>query len=150
MNGMGRYDCRIAEKQNKKCNPALQLRPVLYVKAGKTIRLRLINTGSYAMYNFSIEGHRLAVIEMDGIDLDNTNVQTVDVAQIAVGQRYSFISRESTPRISPPNTLSGLNCAFVSWWGLIGLITTTSIVDRGYIYSLHLTYDYLFLQFWMM
>ncbi|KAG6909528.1 hypothetical protein DXG01_017085 [Tephrocybe rancida] len=58
------------------------------VVAGKRYRLRVINTSVYSGYEFSIEGHSLTIIEVDGI----SHVPlTVDRFMIYVGQRYSVV-----------------------------------------------------------
>ncbi|GJJ76294.1 iron transport multicopper oxidase [Entomortierella parvispora] len=56
--------------------------------AGKRYRLRLINTGAFAEFQFSIDQHNLTVIEADGTDLQPAQVQRIP---IHIGQRYSAI-----------------------------------------------------------
>jgi len=56
--------------------------------AGKRYRLRLINTGAFAEFQFSIDQHNLTVIEADGTDLQPVQVQRIP---IHIGQRYSAI-----------------------------------------------------------
>ncbi|KAG0041838.1 hypothetical protein BGZ83_001242 [Gryganskiella cystojenkinii] len=56
--------------------------------ASKRYRLRLINTGSLAEFQFSIDQHDLTVIEVDGTDLQPVKVQRIP---IHIGQRYSAI-----------------------------------------------------------
>ncbi|KAG0053230.1 hypothetical protein BGZ83_001468 [Gryganskiella cystojenkinii] len=55
---------------------------------GKRYRLRLINTGALAEFQFSIDQHNLTVIEADGTDLQPVEVQRIP---IHVAQRYSAI-----------------------------------------------------------
>lgn len=57
-------------------------------QAGKTYRLRVINTGSFAMFFFWIDGHEMRVIEADGTD---TEEYAVDHLGITVAQRYSVL-----------------------------------------------------------
>jgi FtsP/CotA-like multicopper oxidase with cupredoxin domain len=61
---------------------------VFSVQQGKRYRYRLINTGAFAPFAFSVDNHTLSVIEADG-----TMVQPLDVhrVEIAVAQRYSVI-----------------------------------------------------------
>ncbi|BGP42823.1 ferroxidase fet3 [Rhodotorula kratochvilovae] len=57
-------------------------------EAGKTYRLRVINTGIFAMTFFWIDGHDMQVIEADGID---TEPYPVDFLTLSVAQRYSVL-----------------------------------------------------------
>lgn len=58
------------------------------VQQQKRYRYRLINTGAFAPFAFSVDNHTLSVIEADG-----TMVRPLDVhrLEIAVAQRYSVI-----------------------------------------------------------
>ena len=58
------------------------------MEQNKRYRYRLINTGAFALFQFSVDNHTLAVIEADG-----TTVQPLSVhrLEIAVAQRYSVI-----------------------------------------------------------
>ncbi|CEL60162.1 laccase, multicopper oxidase, benzenediol:oxygen oxidorectuctase [Rhizoctonia solani AG-1 IB] len=58
------------------------------VTPGKKYRLRVINASAIGSFAFSIEGHRLTVIEADGIPHEPL---VVDSFQIYAGQRYSVI-----------------------------------------------------------
>ncbi|GLB41486.1 putative multicopper oxidase family protein [Lyophyllum shimeji] len=64
------------------------------VVAGKKYRLRVINISAYSGYEFSIEGHRLTIIEVDGI---NHVPLTVDRFMIYAGQRYSVVLTANQP-----------------------------------------------------
>ncbi|SGY78825.1 BQ5605_C008g04964 [Microbotryum silenes-dioicae] len=57
-------------------------------EAGKTYRLRFINAGAFAMFNFWIDEHQMQVIEADGTD---TDPHPVDYLGISVAQRYSVL-----------------------------------------------------------
>ncbi|KAG0290183.1 hypothetical protein BGZ98_003565 [Dissophora globulifera] len=57
-------------------------------KAGTTYRVRIINTGAFADFQFSIDNHTLTVIEADGIDMQPVDVQRLP---IHVAQRYSAL-----------------------------------------------------------
>ncbi|ODM89025.1 L-ascorbate oxidase, partial [Orchesella cincta] len=91
INGIGRYPCPYAALQKRECNTAFQMRPVFQLQREKTYRLRLLNAGAVAAYNFSIDDHKLRAIEVDGIDV-RTPVEA-NIVPIAAGQRYSFLVR---------------------------------------------------------
>ncbi|KAJ1955322.1 ferroxidase fet3, partial [Dipsacomyces acuminosporus] len=55
---------------------------------GKTYRLRLINMSALAMFHFSIEGHKMRVIEVDGVDTEEKEVGNVI---LAAAQRTSVL-----------------------------------------------------------
>ncbi|KAF9038528.1 laccase [Panaeolus papilionaceus] len=61
---------------------------VLQVEPGKRYRLRLISMSCDPNFNFSIDGHNLTIIEVDG---ENVRPLVVDSLQIFAGQRYSVI-----------------------------------------------------------
>lgn len=88
INGFGFYPCDLAALQNRTCSQDLQRRPVLTVQQNATYRVRVVNTAALTFFNFSIDGHILEVIEVDGVDVAQPT--PVDVAQLAPGQRYSF------------------------------------------------------------
>jgi iron transport multicopper oxidase len=93
INGLGRYPCDFATLQNRTCRADLQKRPVFEVQRNKTYRVRVINTSAVAAFNFSIDGHPLETIEVDGVDV--AKPVPVDIAPIAAGQRYSFLVKTS-------------------------------------------------------
>lgn len=64
------------------------------VQPGLRYRFRIINISGYSGYTFSIEGHTLTIIEVDGIYHEPL---TVDAFDIYVGQRYSFIVTANQP-----------------------------------------------------
>ncbi|KAG0214798.1 hypothetical protein BGX28_001433 [Mortierella sp. GBA30] len=57
-------------------------------KSDKTYRVRVINSGSFADFQFSIDSHNLTVIEADGVDMQPVQVQRLP---IHVAQRYSVL-----------------------------------------------------------
>ncbi|PSR82561.1 hypothetical protein PHLCEN_2v5994 [Hermanssonia centrifuga] len=61
---------------------------VISVEAGKRYRFRLVSISCDPAWTFSIDGHDLTIIEVDGV---NHETLTVDSIDIYVGQRYSFI-----------------------------------------------------------
>ncbi|KAG9125331.1 laccase [Ceratobasidium sp. 392] len=60
----------------------------LKVQRGKRYRLRIINASAIMSNRFGIEGHKMTIIEMDGI---STKPMEVDQLDILAGQRYSVI-----------------------------------------------------------
>src|SRR6266481_6171875 len=77
INGLGRYAG----------GPASPL-SVVNVNHGKRYRFRLLSLACSVYLNFSIDGHRMTIIEADGVA---TLPLPVDFIQIWPGQRYSFI-----------------------------------------------------------
>ncbi|CAO3682118.1 unnamed protein product [Umbelopsis vinacea] len=61
---------------------------------GKRYRLRLINTGAFAEFDFSIDGHNMTVVEADGVDIQPV---VIDRLPIHVAQRYSVIVEANQP-----------------------------------------------------
>jgi iron transport multicopper oxidase len=58
------------------------------VTPGSTYRFHVVNIGAFAFFHLWIEGHKMTVIEVDGIDVKPYDTEAVD---IAVGQRYSVL-----------------------------------------------------------
>src|SRR6202044_2497239 len=77
INGLGRYVG----------GPASPL-SVINVNPGKRYRFRLLSMACDSSFNYSIDGHRMTIIEADG---EPTLPLQVDFIQIFAGQRYSFI-----------------------------------------------------------
>ncbi|PPQ63102.1 hypothetical protein CVT24_005813 [Panaeolus cyanescens] len=61
---------------------------VLQVEPGKRYRLRIIGMSCDPNFTFSIDGHNLTIIEVDG---ENVQPLVVDSLQVFAGQRYSVI-----------------------------------------------------------
>ncbi|KAF9153475.1 laccase [Actinomortierella ambigua] len=61
---------------------------VTNVLRARRYRLRLVNTGISTPFFFSIDGHQLTVIEVDGVNVQPVNI---DKLRIDVGQRYSVV-----------------------------------------------------------
>ncbi|KAJ7138427.1 Fet3 protein [Mycena crocata] len=57
-------------------------------EAGKTYRLRVVNTSGFAMFFFWIDGHDMRVIEVDGTDIEEF---PIDLLTLTVAQRYSVL-----------------------------------------------------------
>ncbi|KAI0294023.1 laccase C [Multifurca ochricompacta] len=77
INGVGRYSG----------GPTEDL-AVVNVTAGKRYRFRLVSISCDPNFTFSIDGHDMTIIEVDG---NNVEPLVVDSIQIFAGQRYSFV-----------------------------------------------------------
>ncbi|KAJ1643775.1 ferroxidase fet3 [Coemansia asiatica] len=60
----------------------------LYFKPGNTYRLRFVNMGALTTFQFTLPGHRMRVVEIDGV---YTEPSEVDGITIAPAQRYSVL-----------------------------------------------------------
>ncbi len=60
----------------------------LTLEAGTSYRLRLINSGTFLATRFSIDGHNLTVVEVDGTSIEPMTVSGVN---LGVAQRASVI-----------------------------------------------------------
>ncbi|KAJ7129888.1 laccase [Mycena crocata] len=104
INGLGRY-----------LNGSLSDLAVINVAHGKRYRFRLVSISCDPNFIFSIDGHSMTIIEVDGV---NHQPLVVDSIQIFAGQRYSFILNAIKPvsnywiRAQP--TLLGTNQGFVN------------------------------------
>lgn len=63
-------------------------RAVFTVEQGKRYRYRLINTGAFTTFQFSIDNHLISIIEADGTATEPLSIHRLD---IGVAQRYSVI-----------------------------------------------------------
>jgi len=86
INGKGRYDCN--RSPNRASCHANAPRENFNFVPGKRYRLRIINTSAFSTFKFSIDGHKLTVIESDMVNLEPV---MVDRLNINVAQRYSVI-----------------------------------------------------------
>ena len=113
INGAGRYNE----------GPATSLTSIT-VKRGKRYRFRLVSISCDPNFIFSIDGHNLTIIEVDGV---STKPLVVNEIQIFAGQRYSFILNANQPVgnywiRSLPNSVvasfdGGLNSAILRYKG---------------------------------
>jgi iron transport multicopper oxidase len=113
INGVGRYSG----------GPATELASIT-VKRGKRYRFRLVSISCDPNYTFSIDGHNLTIIEVDGI---STEPLVVNEIQIFAGQRYSFILDanqpidnywiRSNPNLGTVGFDGGLNSAILRYHG---------------------------------
>ncbi|KAF6749971.1 laccase 2 precursor [Ephemerocybe angulata] len=83
INGKGRYAG----------GPTVPL-AVIAVKRNKRYRFRLVSISCDPNYVFSIDGHTLTIIEVDGI---NVVPLSVDSIRIFAGQRFSFVLNTNQP-----------------------------------------------------
>ncbi|KAH9005363.1 laccase [Lactarius deliciosus] len=83
INGKGRYPG----------GPSVPLAVVNVVRK-KRYRLRLVSISCDPFFTFSIDGHQLTIIEVDG---ENTQPLVVDSLQIFAGQRYSVVLNANQP-----------------------------------------------------
>ncbi|KAI0310062.1 putative laccase 2 precursor [Amylostereum chailletii] len=67
---------------------------VINVEQGKRYRLRLISLSCRPFFTFSVDGHNLTVIELDGIEHDPVEVQNADVY---AAQRVSVVLNANQP-----------------------------------------------------
>ncbi|KAG2012198.1 laccase 2 [Coprinopsis cinerea AmutBmut pab1-1] len=67
---------------------------VIHVERNRRYRFRLISMSCDPNYIFSIDGHPLTVIEVDGV---NVQPHTVDSIQIFAAQRVSFVLNANRP-----------------------------------------------------
>ncbi|KAK7682850.1 Acyl-coenzyme A oxidase 2 [Cerrena zonata] len=115
INGLGRG----------KAGPADAELAVINVQHGSRYRIRLVSISCDPNFIFSIDGHPMTVIEVDGV---NTQPLIVDSIQIFAGQRYSFVLNANQAednywiRARPNNcaddtTLNGMNSAILRYKG---------------------------------
>ncbi|CAA7263068.1 unnamed protein product [Cyclocybe aegerita] len=103
---------------------------VVNVRRGRRYRFRLVSLSCDPNYMFSIDGHKLTIIEADA---QSTQPLTVDKIQIFAGQRYSFILEanqkvdnywiRALPNIGAPGLTSGfaggINSAILRYNGAL-------------------------------
>ncbi|KAG6916140.1 Acyl-coenzyme A oxidase 2 [Tephrocybe rancida] len=83
INGKGRYPT----------GPTSPLAVISVIK-GLRYRFRLVAISCDPNYVFSIDGHTMTIIEVDGINVQPLNVDSI---QIFAGQRYSFVLKANQP-----------------------------------------------------
>nr|POF06253.1 oxidoreductase ops5 [Quercus suber] len=84
INGKMNYPCAKSEL-NCTANAGIS---TFHFTAGKTYRLRLINSGAEATQKFSIDGHKLTVIANDFVEIVP---YTTDVVTLGIGQRSDVL-----------------------------------------------------------
>ncbi|KAG5649822.1 Acyl-coenzyme A oxidase 2 [Sphagnurus paluster] len=106
---------------------------IINVQPNARYRFRLVSISCDPNYVFSIDGHTMNIIEVDGV---NVTPLTVDSIQIFVGQRYSFILTANQPVDNywvraQPNTGTttfdgGINSAILRYAGADEVDPTTT------------------------
>ncbi|TEB28872.1 laccase 2 precursor [Coprinellus micaceus] len=103
--------------------PAAEL-AVISVDRNRRYRFRLVSISCDPNFVFSIDGHVMTIIEVDGI---NVQPLTVDSIQIFAGQRYSFVLNanrpignywiRSNPNLGNSGFAGGINSAILRYVG---------------------------------
>jgi iron transport multicopper oxidase len=111
---------------------------VITVLPNKRYRYRLVSISCDPNFTFSIDGHTMTIIEVDGV---NHMPLVVDSIQIFVGQRYSFILNtnqpvgnywiRAQPNVGTQGFAGGVNSAILRYWQAPNVDpTTTSSVSN--------------------
>ncbi|RKP12581.1 Cupredoxin [Piptocephalis cylindrospora] len=93
INGKGRFNCsalaanNITIPEGESCSDDAPRETFRFVP-GRRYRLRIINASGDTNFHFSIDGHRMTVIETDMIPVEP---HTIDRLSLHVAQRYSVI-----------------------------------------------------------
>ncbi|KAM3588569.1 hypothetical protein VKS41_001011 [Umbelopsis sp. WA50703] len=88
INGRNVYDCEMAElDEGTQCDSEAELSTFKFIP-GRRYRLRIINAGSLSNMMFSIDNHKMTIIEADGTAMKK---YTVDRLSVHIAQRYSVI-----------------------------------------------------------
>lgn len=81
------------EEKSDIYNPSESAFPIMKLDTSKRYRVRLVNAGFFVPFSFSIDEHKLSIIETDGSNVSPVELKSVGVS---VGQRYSFILQRQT------------------------------------------------------
>ncbi|KAG2175616.1 hypothetical protein INT43_001263 [Umbelopsis isabellina] len=88
INGRNTYDCDSADlEEGQECDSEADLSSFVFIP-GRRYRLRIINAGSLSNMMFSIDNHKMTIIEADGTSMKK---YTVDRLSVHIAQRYSVI-----------------------------------------------------------
>ncbi|EIW75316.1 laccase [Coniophora puteana RWD-64-598 SS2] len=108
---------------------------VIEVEQGKSYRFRIVGMQCNLYFNFTIAGHKMTVIETDGIEIDPVEVDSISVF---AAQRYSVVVTANQPidnywiRLTSENTTStfinGMNSAIFRYKGAPDADPTNSTV----------------------
>ncbi|CAG8770841.1 12671_t:CDS:2, partial [Gigaspora rosea] len=93
INGKNSYNCSFAPSGSSNCVSNATLAQFNFVQ-GKRYRIRIINNSAFTAFVFSIDGHSMNIIEVEGMITQN---HTVHRLPINVGQRYSAIVTADNP-----------------------------------------------------
>lgn len=104
MNGQNTYDCSVESStyppQPDQPYPHNCTGGQLYttqVRPGETVRLRLINSSSFFSFWFSIDSHDVAIVELDGVEIQPISSRGV---YINIGQRVSVLVRANQTAVA--------------------------------------------------
>lgn len=87
INGRGIRNCD--DVPHRKCDSTAHVGlPVINLAANKKHRLRLVNVGAFAEFQFQIDEHELLVTEVDGTDVHPESVHRLNINP---AQRYSVV-----------------------------------------------------------
>ncbi|KAJ7694600.1 laccase [Mycena rosella] len=124
INGLGRY----------KDGPVSTLSVISVIK-GLRYRFRLVAISCDPNYVFSIDGHSMTIVEVDGV---NHKPYTVDSLQIFAGQRYSFVLNanqkvdnywvRANPNLGNTGFDGGINSAILRYLGAANKEPTTNSI----------------------
>ncbi|KAI0599387.1 multicopper oxidase-domain-containing protein [Biscogniauxia sp. FL1348] len=92
LNGQHTYDCTVNSTtypQAPHCTGSGGRLYTTQVRAGQTVRLRLINASSFLSYWVSIDNHTLTVVELDGVEVEPITGQRG--VYLNLGQRASVL-----------------------------------------------------------
>ncbi|KAL4252548.1 Laccase [Abortiporus biennis] len=122
INGKGRYAGGPAEDLS-----------VFTVESGKRYRFRLVSMSCDPAYTFSIDSHDMTIIEVDGVNHQPLQVDSID---IYAGQRYSFVLEanqavdnywiRANPGIGSTGFDGGINSAILRYSGADAVEPTTN------------------------
>ncbi|KAG6819300.1 hypothetical protein H0H93_013218 [Arthromyces matolae] len=106
---------------------------VINVVKGKRYRFRVVSVSCDPNYIFSIDGHNMTIIEVDGV---NHQPLQVDAIQIFAGQRYSVVVTANQPvgnywlraqsSAGPTDFSGGVNSAILRYQGAASAEPTTN------------------------
>ncbi|KAK7682785.1 laccase, multicopper oxidase, benzenediol:oxygen oxidorectuctase [Cerrena zonata] len=106
---------------------------VINVTKGKRYRFRLVSISCDPNYVFSIDGHNMTIIEVDGVNSQPLNVDSI---QIFAGQRYSFVLNanqnvgnywvRANPNLGTTGFTGGINSAILRYQGATVAEPTTA------------------------
>ncbi|KAI5120428.1 hypothetical protein M0805_009890 [Coniferiporia weirii] len=128
INGLGRYS-------GGSTDSALA---VLNVTSGQRYRFRIISTSCYPSYTFSIDGHNMTIIEVDGNEVEPLTVDSLD---IYTAQRYSVIVTadqavdnywiRADPSVGTTGFDNGINSAILRYAGAADVDPSTNQTTNG-------------------
>ncbi|KAG7377242.1 ferroxidase fet3 [Phytophthora pseudosyringae] len=131
INSLGRYNCTAAASHGySECNTDQPLSRFKF-EAGSKYRLRLINMGALAPFDFSIDGHEFAVVAADGEYLQPSD--EITTLRINAGQRYDIIVEAKAA--SSSSTGGSFWIRATGLYGLPWTAGTASIAGDGFNYE---------------